>query len=92
MADSAKVPTGMTHDLTEGTAMPQDISPVSGEAHPFQPWRFVVGALVLAVALLVLVNEGGVIDVNGQVAGAVLLVIAGAALVVRSVLKVMRRT
>lgn len=61
------------------------------EAHEFQPGTLIVGLLVLAGAVLYLVNDGGVLDVDGQVAGAVLLLIVGATLVIKTAIRLVGR-
>lgn len=88
MADSSGLGTTAEADGLTETPVPGAVS----ESHEFQPWRLLLGLLTVTVAVLYLVNDDGVVTVDGQVAGAVLLVIAGAALVIRSALRVIRKS
>ncbi|MCU1588418.1 MAG: hypothetical protein JWN31_1911 [Frankiales bacterium] len=61
------------------------------ERHAFQLGSLVIGLLVMAVALLFLVNDQGVVDVDQAVAGAALLVVVAAASIVRAVVRLLGR-
>lgn len=84
MADS-------TTETTDPMA-PVEAIPAPGEAHELQPWTLLLGLITVAVAALFLIDDSGAARVDGQVAGAVLLVVAGAALVIRSLLRAVRRS
>jgi hypothetical protein len=75
--------------------MPEDTaaaSQVANERHPFRAGSFITGLLALLVAGLFLIDDAGLTDVDGGVAAAVLLLIAGAALIVKTVSRLMGRT
>lgn len=64
-------------------------SSASAERHEFQLGSFVLGLLVIAVATLFLVNEQGIADVDQAVAGAVLLLVAAAASIIRALVRLL---
>lgn len=62
------------------------------ERHPFRAGSFVMGLLALLVAGLFLVDDVGLTDVDGGVAAALLLLVAGGALVVRTLSRLLGRS
>ncbi len=54
------------------------------ERHPFRAGSFTIGMLALLVAGLFLIDDVGLSDVDAGVAAAVLLLVAGAALVLKT--------
>lgn len=62
---------------------------IPSERHAFQLGSLIMGLLVIAVGVLFLVNEQGVIDVDEAVAGAALLLVVGIASIVRAVVRLL---
>lgn len=61
----------------------------STERHEFQLGSLIIGLLVIAVGVLFLVNDQGVIDVDQAVAGAALLLVVAIASIARAVVRLM---
>lgn len=63
------------------------------ERHPFRAGSFVTGLVALLVAALSLIDGVDLIsvDIDGAIVGAVLLVVAGAATVVRTLSRLLGR-
>jgi hypothetical protein len=80
--------------LTEPTVtQPFEPQPAaSQERHPFRAGSFVVGLLALLVAGLYLLDGSGALYVDGGVAAALLLLVAGGALVLKTVSRLTRRS
>lgn len=66
--------------------MTSDTTPAP-ERHAFEPGRLVAGLFAVTLAALVLVNDSGVASVDAAVAGAALLLVAGAAIVSRAAVR-----